>query len=667
MKKRSETTPDLESQRMKIIGLGESSIRKSYYPELQQRIAELEKKNAELRAAYEEQAGTEEQLRQQFEETREKEQELRKSEERFRNLIEASPLPVVLTRDGRFVYANRQFCLMTGYDSMAEVVGTDLLAFVAPEYRERVAGFVRARNMGEPADLYYESIGLRKDGSRFPYEISVAVIGLSDGPVTMAFISDISGRKAAEEALKRSSARLKRAEQIAGIGHWEFNMGLNAVHASDGARGIYGLSGEEWSIPVVQQIPLPEYRPRLDEALRALIQEGRPYDMEFRIRRPSDKALVDIHSTAEYDAGTDTVFGVIQDITLQKRAEATLKESENKYRGIVETTPDLIWEIDTGGRFTFMSQRIFDLLGYHAEALLGKSFLSLLPPDQIPVAKQLFEKQVSTGQELVTLEVIAQHADGRRVEMEIRSAPSTDERGKITGFRGITRDITEARRAASSLEQARKKLNLLNVVTFQDIQSAVFALSAYLLLIKQLRPDAKISGFLEKEAEVIQKISSSLNFSRNYQDMGMNPPRWQNVGQTFLFAISHLDFLPITHRIDIGGLEIYADPLLEKVFFNLMENVLRHGRDPSEVRLWCQEKSDGLVLYVEDNGIGIPQEEKHMIFDRGYGKDTGLGLFLVREILSITGMSIRETGIPGQGTRFEITIPKGAYRLNPVS
>ena len=274
----------------------------------------------------------------------------------------------------------------------------------------------------------------------------------------------------------------------------------------------------------------------------------------------------------------------------------------------------------------------------------------------------LFKKHVSAGPGLVTLEVIAQHADGRRFEMEIRSAAATDEQGRITGFRGITRDITEARRAAISLEQARKKLNLLNIVTFQDVQSAVFALSAYLVLIRQLGPDAKITGFLDKEEEIIHKISSSLNFSRNYQDMGMNPPRWQNVSQTFRFAISHLDFLQVTHHIETGNLEIYADPLLEKVFFNLMENALRHGKDVSEVRVWCQEKTDGLVLSVGDNGIGIPQEEKHMIFDRGYGKDTGLGLFLVREILSITGMSVRETGTPGKGTRFEILIPRGAYR-----
>jgi PAS domain S-box-containing protein len=665
MKKHSDNDPDWDSQRMKIIGLGESSIRKSYYPELQQRIKELEEKNRELEKAYAEQTAVGEELRRQIDENAWKGLELRKSEERFRSLIDASPVPIVLAREGRFVYANHAFCRLTGDASPAEFEGRDLLEFVALEFHDKVAGFIRARDLGEQADAHYESVGVRKDGSRFPYEISVAVIGLSDGPVTMAFITDISERKAAEEALAKSGARLKRAELVAGIGHWEFYLDLNTVRASDGARSIYGMCGEQWSIPDVQKIPITEYRPLLDEALRALIREGRPYDIEFRIRRPTDNAVRDIHSLAEYDPRARIVFGVIQDVTLQKQAEATLRESENKYRSIVETTPDLIWEIDTGGRFTFLSPKIFDLLGYRADDLLKKPLFSLLPPDQIPEVTRILEQQITGGQGMVTIEVIAQNAEGRRVEMEIRSAPATDDQGRLKGFRGMARDITESRRAAFSLDQARKKLNLLNIVTFQDIQSAAFSLSAYHILINKQLKDPASSSYLEKESALIQKIITSLDFAKNFQDLGMKPPRWQNASQTFLFAISHLDFLHISHDFLLGDLEVYADPLFEKAFSNLMENVLRHGKTATAVRLWYEEKPDGLILFIEDNGVGIPREEKHMIFDRSYGKDTGLGLFLVREILSITGMSIRETGEKGKGARFEILVPPEGFRFMP--
>jgi signal transduction histidine kinase len=250
------------------------------------------------------------------------------------------------------------------------------------------------------------------------------------------------------------------------------------------------------------------------------------------------------------------------------------------------------------------------------------------------------------------------------MRVEIRSSAARDAGGILTGFRGIARDITETTRATSSLEQARKKLNLLNTVTFQDIQTAAFSLSAYQILTNKYLADSAAMSYAEKESALIRKIITSLEFAKNFQEMGLQSPRWQNVNQTLLFAISHLDFLKLTHIFSLGDLEVYADPLLEKAFANIMENVLRHGKTATEVRASYERKPDGLVLVIEDNGVGIPREEKHIIFDRSYGKDTGLGLFLVREILSITGMTIRETGESGKGARFEIHVPPEGFRFS---
>lgn len=116
-------------------------------------------------------------------------------------------------------------------------------------------------------------------------------------------------------------------------------------------------------------------------------------------------------------------------------------------------------------------------------------------------------------------------------------------------------------------------------------------------------------------------------------------------------------------QADLQDILIFADAMISRVFSNLLDNSVRHSGNVSAIRVSCSESADGLIINWEDNGVGIPHDEKDRIFERGYGKNTGLGLFLAREILSITGMSIIETGKEGEGVRFQITVPKGNYRF----
>jgi len=145
-----------------------------------------------------------------------------------------------------------------------------------------------------------------------------------------------------------------------------------------------------------------------------------------------------------------------------------------------------------------------------------------------------------------------------------------------------------------------------------------------------------------------------------YQDLGTHTPQWISLHQILSSVHLPQTISMINHSADI---EIFADPLISKVFVNLLDNSIRHGKRTSIISVSSKNDHQDMIVIYEDDGIGIPDLEKELIFERGYGKNTGFGLFFIREILSITGLSIREVGIPGKGARFEILVPVGKYRF----
>jgi K+-sensing histidine kinase KdpD len=159
----------------------------------------------------------------------------------------------------------------------------------------------------------------------------------------------------------------------------------------------------------------------------------------------------------------------------------------------------------------------------------------------------------------------------------------------------------------------------------------------------------KTSRYQEKQVRLLKSIADLLKFSKLYQDLGLKPAVWQNVKQTLLLALSHLDISKLSRRLNLDGLEIYTDPLFENVFFTLAQNVVVHGKTATELAVWYYETPDALIPVFENNGAGIPADMKEKIFERQYEERKGMGLFLAREILSITGITIKETGEPGTG------------------
>jgi len=217
-------------------------------------------------------------------------------------------------------------------------------------------------------------------------------------------------------------------------------------------------------------------------------------------------------------------------------------------------------------------------------------------------------------------------------------------------------------RIEESLRQANRKLNLLSSITRHDILNTLTGLIGAVDLAKMTAKDPSFIGHLEKESGLLDLIHRQIEFTRDYEDLGADAPVWQDVPA--VIDATGRGVLPkgVTFESTVKNIQVFADPLFEKVIYNLIDNALRHGGNVTSIRFTAEDRGSFLSLVCEDNGIGIPANEKEKVFERGIGHNTGLGLFLVREILGITGSSIVENGIPGKGARFEIRIPSGMYR-----
>ncbi len=350
-------------------------------------------------------------------------------------------------------------------------------------------------------------------------------------------------------------------------------------------------------------------------------------------------------------------------IALERRQAVDALRIENeKNRGLMDHANDAIFIADAEtGMLIDANRKAQDLIGRSLDEIRAMHQSALHPRENNDLYKEYFAEHAREGTGLQA-EIVVDR-EGNNIPVIVSS--TVIDLGGRRCMMGIFHNISEIQRAQDALKLANKKLNLLAEITRHDIRNKLTVVGGYLELVRDRPADPEYSMYLRKIIDTVNTIGQNIEFTRLYQNLGVTAPGWQNVPEVFFRACTHLDIKKICVQSDADGLDIFADPLLERAFYNLAENAIQHGGDVSVIRISAQESGDGLTIRIEDNGIGIPSFDKENIFSKGFGKNTGLGLFLVQEILFITGISIRETGEYHQGARFELHVPRGAYRFNP--
>ncbi|NLV27231.1 MAG: PAS domain S-box protein [Methanomicrobiales archaeon] len=348
--------------------------------------------------------------------------------------------------------------------------------------------------------------------------------------------------------------------------------------------------------------------------------------------------------------------------------EKKLRENQNILSKAMDMAHLVHWEYDIEHDLFTFNDQFYTLYGTDAETEGGYQMSSeayarkFIHPADVDMVSRETEKAIQATDTGYTtdLEHRIINRDGKVRYITVRIGIIKDDQGRTIRSYGVNQDITERKHAEEAVKRANHQLKLLSSITRHDIVNNLSIINAYLALGEMNTKDPEILEYFQNMKESTEKMQSQIEFTRVFQDIGFLEPTWIE-----LESIMPQSSLPpsVTMVADIKGISVLADPMLEKVFFNLLDNSIRHGEHVTEIRVSARQLQQKLVIAWEDNGAGISQEDKELIFDRGFGRNTGFGMFLAKEILALTDIEISENGEPGSGARFLITVPEENYRL----
>ncbi len=233
--------------------------------------------------------------------------------------------------------------------------------------------------------------------------------------------------------------------------------------------------------------------------------------------------------------------------------------------------------------------------------------------------------------------------------------------GKPVGVVLVLHDISKRKALEEDLRRANRNMSNLNQILRHDMRNDLTAIWGYLELLEITELSDRQKHLVGKMMERTRSADGHLEFAKVQGGAGMAATDWQDVQTIITRALSKVDMDGVHIDVRVQGVRLLADPLLENVFHTLADNTMRHGERASKVVVRAENTEAGISIIWEDDGVGIASDRKERIFDKGFGDNTGLGLYLAREILATTGITITEEGQPGNGARFVIRAPSGWF------
>jgi PAS domain S-box-containing protein len=465
----------------------------------------------------------------------------------------------------------------------------------------------------------------------------------------------------AEEELRASEERNRRIIEGSPTGIHLYELGpdealvfLGANPAADRVLGIehaplVGLTiGDVF--PGLRESEVPEN-------YREVARTGQPWHADLVTYR--DRRVEGAYQVWAYSIGQNRIVVQFIDIADRLALEEELRQLGRRWEVVFEAIGEPTMILSPDQKILSVNRAAERATGLRAEEMVGRRCAEVFhgtadPPECCPLHRLL-----QSGEAEEPAEMVIEAMGGTYL---VSCTPIYDDDGRVEKIVHLATEITDRVRYEQELRLSNDRLALISNVTRHDLRNRLMALQGYLRMAEREADPERRARFRRLAADSARSMEEILSFASDYERIGTQAPEWQALTGVVRDALAEIDLDGVRVEVETGAFEVLADPLLRKVFSNLMDNSIRYGGTVTRIRVSARVDGEALLVVYEDDGAGIPRDEKELIFWKGYGKNTGLGLYLTAQILGITGIGIRETGTLGIGARFELRCPPGTWR-----
>lgn len=585
---------------------------------------------------------------------------------RYRLLAEnLRDILIVFREDGTIVEANRAASEAYGYnpDELATLCVTDLRALETLD--DLPHQFAQALEHG----IRFETRHRRRDGSTFPVEVVSQAAELGGERIVLSIVRDVTQRAEAEVALRASEERLRLALDAARMSTWEFDFMTGRRTAGGNHEVLMGANPE--NIEDIYDMIHPDDRERIKRAIADAALNGAEYAQEYRLLHPSgEMRWIAAHGRAV--GRPARLVGVAYDIGERKRAESLLRANEERFRALAETMPQLVWTCEPDGRYDYLSRQWVEYTGIPEDIQLGFRWMDQVHPDDREIVASAWHTAIS-GSGLFDVEFRIRRHDGVYRWFKTRAAPLRDDTGVIMKWYGSNTDIDD-------LKQAEERRRVLIDTLAHDLKNPLAAIKAQSQVLHRrlMRGNAIDEGNLAMLAETATNMADLIDEMSDASKLA--------AGQDLELELGNVDLVALLRRssASYGGtsaqhtvvLQCDVDELighwdrarLERVFGNLLANAIKYSPDGGDVILKVAPNQDNAgdwaVASVTDQGIGIPEADIPLVFERhrrgrnvGHIRGNGLGLAGAADVVRLHGGTITVTSQEGGGSTFTVRLP----------